>query len=355
MREPPLRIAQIAPVWLPVPPPGYGGIERVVSVLTEALVERGHDVTLFAVGESRTGAELVTTMPVGPHPDDPNGALDDVRHSLSAYLRASEFDVIHDHSRLGAALGAAGGSALPPVIHTVHNGLTPAVGRLMAALEDRVELVAISRSQADRMAGLRCAAVVHNGIDVHAHPFRAAKGEYLAFVGRVSPEKGTADALRIAHRAGMPIRMAVKRVEKAEWDYWNEVVAPLLGPDDEVLEQPPEALKLDLLAGARATLFPISWPEPFGLVMAESMACGTPVIARPVGAAPEVVEHGVTGFLFDTVAEMAAAVADVGQLSPAACRERVEQRFSADAMACGYEHVFWAAVAARPSLLRRVS
>jgi glycosyltransferase involved in cell wall biosynthesis len=335
----PLRIAEIAPVWLPVPPPGYGGIERVVGVLTDELVRRGHEVTLFAVGASRTRANLVCTMEDPPHPDDPAAALDDVFHSLTAYLRAGEFDVIHDHSRLGAGLGSVltGG---PPVVHTLHGAWTPKARRYLGALDHRVGLVAISRAQAIANPAISYAGVVHNGIDIAAHPFRECKDDFLVFVGRINPEKGPAAALEIARRAGRPLKMVVKRHEQVEWDYWNEVVAPLLRSEDEVFEQPPEAIKLDLLSRAHAMLFPIDWPEPFGLVMAESMACGTPVIGRPVGAAPEVVEHGVTGFLYDTVEAMARAVDRAGELSPSACRNRATQRFSGSAMAAGYERVF---------------
>jgi glycosyltransferase involved in cell wall biosynthesis len=343
-----LRIAEIAPVWLPVPPPGYGGIERVVAVLADQLVEQGHDVTLFAVGGSATRAHLVETMEDPPHPDDPAAAFDDVFHSLTAYLRADEFDVIHDHSRLGAALGAITADGAP-VVHTLHGPWTPRTRRFIGALDRRVGLVAISRAQAAANRSLRYAGVVHNGIDVAAHPYGADKDDFLIFVGRINPEKGPVEALKIARRAGRPLKMVIKRREQVEWDYWDDEVAPLLRGEDEVFEQPPEAVKLDLLSRAHATLFPINWPEPFGLVMAESMACGTPVIARPLGAVPEVIEHGVTGFVLDTVEEMAAAVAHIGELSPAAWRQRAEERFSGPAMVAGYERVFRRLLADRHS------
>ena len=334
-----LRIAQIAPVWLPVPPPGYGGIERVVAVLTDELVDQGHVVTLFAIRGSATRARLVETTDDPPHPDDPAAAFDDVAHSLTAYFRADEFDVIHDHSRLGAALGALVADGTP-VVHTLHGQWTPRARRFIGALDRRVGLVAISRAQAAANRAVRYAGVVHNGIDVAAHPFREDKEDFLIFVGRINPEKGPVQALEIARRSGRRLKMVIKRREQAEWDYWDDEVAPLLRGEDEVLEQPPEAVKLDLLSRAHATLFPINWPEPFGLVMAESMACGTPVIARPEGAVPEVVEHGVTGFVLDTVEEMAAAVAHVDELSPAACRRRAQERFSGPAMVAGYERVY---------------
>jgi glycosyltransferase involved in cell wall biosynthesis len=333
-----LRIAEIAPVWLPVPPAGYGGIERVVGLLADHLVDHGHDVTLFAVGPSHTRARLVCTMDEPPHPDEQSAVLDEVFHSLTAYLCAHDFDVIHDHSRLGVGLG--GVLVGPPVVHTLHGVWTERLARLLGALDQRVGLVAISRAQTVANPAIHYAGVVHNGIDVAAHPWRQDKEEFLVYVGRINPEKGPAMAVEIARRTGRPLKMVVKRTEQLEWEYWHEVVAPRLRPEDEVFEQPPEAVKLDLLARARATLFPIDWPEPFGLVMVESMACGTPVIARPLGAAPEVVEHGVTGFLGDTVEDLALAVERAGALSPADCRSRVEQRFSGEAMAEGYERVF---------------
>lgn len=328
----------VAPVALPVPPIGYGGTERVVSVLTEELVARGHDVTLFAVDGSRTAARLVCTTAEPPHPDDPGSAADELAHVLHAYLRAGEFDLIHDHSALGAAVGAV--LPAPPVVHTLHGPWVERTRRLLEPIADRVALVAISQAQADGNPAAPCAGVVPNGIDVAASPFRAAKDDRLAFVGRINPQKGVVTAVQIAHRVGRPLTIVAKRRERAEWEYWDTHVAPLLGREDEVLEQPPEAVKLDVLARAHATLFPIEWPEPFGLVMIESMAAGTPVIARRLGAVPEVVLDGVTGFVCDTVDEMVAAVERAGDLDPLACRARVEASFSAASMTDGYEEVY---------------
>lgn len=334
-----MRIAEVAPVWLPVPPTGYGGTERVVSLLADGLTERGHDVTLFASGGSRSRAALVSPLSAPPHPDDPESTADDIFHTLSAFLHAGDFDVIHDHTGLGPALGSMLGDTTP-VVHTLHGPWTPLGRRYFSLVHRFVHLVAISGSQQALNADLRYAGVVHNGVDTDGYPFRDAKDDFLLFVGRCSPEKGPEVAVDVAKRAGRPLTMVIKRSERAEHAYWDEVVRPRLGGDEEVLEQPPEALKIALYQRAHATLFPIQWPEPFGLVMAESMACGTPVIAFARGAAPEVIDHGVTGFLCEGPEEMADAVASTSVLSPAACRERVARYFSVDAMVSGYEAVF---------------
>ena len=335
----PLRIAQIAPVWLPVPPMGYGGTERVVHLLTEELTRRGHDVTLFAVGGSKTSAHLVTFLDAPVLPDDPASFADELFHTLSTYRRARRFDVVHDHSGFGPALGAML-DGTPPVVQTLHGPWTNLGRRFAGLVGDRVHLVAISQAQARANKAISYAAVIHNGIDLAAYPFSPDKDDYLAYVGRVSPEKGTHVAVEVARRAGMPLKMAVKRVESAEWVYWDEVVAPRLSGEEEIHEQPPHELKWDILAHARATLFPIDWDEPFGLVMVESMACGTPVIARPLGAAPEIVVEGVTGFLRHHPSQMVEALGLAASLDPLHCRALVEARFSAATMVDGYERLY---------------
>ena len=323
-----------------------------MSVLAEELTARGHQVTLFAVGESRTSAALVTTVEQPPPLGEATSVAEDMFHTLSAYRHAAEFDVIHDHSGLGPALGAMLDRE-PPVVHTLHGQWTAHARRFYGLVHDRIDLVAISRAQAAANPLVRYAGIVYNGIDLAAHPFSADKRDYLAYVGRVSPEKGTATAVEVARGAGVPLKMVVKRREQVEWDYWNEVVAPLLTDDVEVLEESPHEVKCEVLAHARATLFPIEWPEPFGLVMVESLACGTPVIARPLGAAPEVIQDGVNGVFCHTLEEMIAAVGRVGDIDPAACRARVVERFSAQAMTDGYEQVYTAALRRAASLRRR--
>lgn len=340
-----LRIALVAPPWLPVPPLGYGGTERVISLLADGLVEQGHDVTLYAAAGSVTTARLVTPLPVPPRligsaPDD------DVFHTVQAFLADGEFDIIHDHTSLGPAFAALMPDG-PPVVHTLHGPWTPGVRRKLGLLHERVHLVAISHSQKSMNPDVRYAGVVHNGVDIHTHPFCADKEDFLVFLGRSNREKAPELAIDVAQAAGLPLTMIVKRSEPAEWEYWNDVVEPRLDGSITVMEQPPHATKVDLLGRARALMCPIDWPEPFGLVFAEALACGTPVITRPLGAAPEIVVHGVSGFLCDTPQQMLDAVEQAKHLSPAACRRRVTEHFSGSAMVRGYEEVYAEVIASR--------
>jgi glycosyltransferase involved in cell wall biosynthesis len=317
---------------------GYGGTERVISLLADGLVERGHEVTLFAAAGSSTKADLVA--PLATPPPCINGSRDDeMYHSLVALDRAHEFDIVHDHTAVGPVLAAMRTTG-PPVVHTLHGRWTPGVRRTLGAITERIHLVAISQAQRLANPGVRYAGVVHNGIDLDAHPLRRDKEDFCIFVGRINPEKGPETAVDVARAAGLPLVMIVKREEPDEWAYWTQVVEPRLRPDVTVLEQPPHAVKVDLLGRARVALCPITWPEPFGLVFAEAAACGTPVITRPLGAAPEIVVDGVTGFLRSGVHDMADAVDAARDLSPERCREVAASFFSTDAMVSGYERVY---------------
>lgn len=338
-----LRVALVAPPFIPVPPPGYGGIERVVAVLADGLVALGHEVTVFAAPGSRTRATVIAPLHSAPLLGDPASAADDLFHTTSAFLSAEGFDLVHDHTGLGPALGAMLDGHIP-VVHTLHGPWTALSKRFFRLLDGRVHLVAISQAQRRANPGLRYAGVIYNGIDLGAHPFQAKKEPFLVYVGRVSPEKRPELAIDIARRAGLPLAMIVKRTEPVEQTYWDEIVSPRLGSDVEVLDQPPHEVKVDVIGRAQAMLFPIDWPEPFGLVMAESMACGTPVIARPLGAAPEVIRDGVTGFLRSTIEEMADVVLEAGRLSPADCRAHAERSFSAQTMVTAYERLYRALV-----------
>ncbi len=336
-----MRIAEIAPVWVPVPPPTYGGIEWVVSLLADGLAQRGHDVTLFAAEGSNSAARLVS--PVDGERDLAEmgkDVTDEVVHALPAYHRAHEFDIIHDHTGLGTALGAARNGAAPPVVHTLHGPWTDASRRFFGAVSPPVHLIAISEHQAAGNSDVQYAGVVHNGLDLGAHPFKETKEDYLLFLGRCNPEKGPELAVEVAKRAGLPLVMAMKRSETHEIAHWEKEVEPRLTGTEELILDADHGTKVDLLGRARATLFPIQWPEPFGLVMIESMACGTPVIAMPSGAAPEIVADGVTGFLAPDVDAMVEAVGRTGEISPAACRDRVAEMFSAEAMVEKTERIF---------------
>jgi len=335
-----VRIAEIAPVWVSVPPPSYGGIELVVALVADGLVDRGHDVTLFATGGSRTKGTLVTPIPETPDLAKMGVSFtDDLVHTLTAYLHAGEFDVIHDHSGFGPAFGALL-NGTPPVVRTLHGPWSEEARRFHHALAGRVHLVAISRSQASLNADLSYAGVVYNGLDIDVYPYREDKDDYVLFLGRCSPEKGPEVAVEVAKRAGKHLKMVVKRAEPAEIKYWERMVEPRLTGDEDISFDVSHAEKVDLLSRAQGTLCTIQWAEPFGLVMTESMACGTPVIVPPLGAAPELVVDGETGFLRSDLDEMVECVARLGEISPAACRARVADKFTADVMVSGYERIF---------------
>jgi glycosyltransferase involved in cell wall biosynthesis len=336
-----VKIAQIAPPWFPVPPTGYGGIELVVALLADGLAERGHDVTLFASGGSQTKANLVTPMVDPPDPALLGNPWYDAMHAAASYLEiADRFDVVHDHSGIiGPAMGALQ-HGRPPIVHTLHGPWTELAKRYYALLAEHIHLVAISEAQKADNPDVRYAGVVHNGIDLDSYTFRAQKDDFLVYIGRANPDKGPVLAIEVARRAGLPLAMVVKKNEPFERTYWDEIVAPNLNDEVEVFEAISHEKKVDLLARARAMVFPIQWPEPFGLVMAEALACGTPVIACPAGAAVELVDDGVTGYLRSSMDDLVWAVGQIDTCSPEACRARAEDRFSADAMVSGYERLF---------------
>lgn len=332
-----MRIGIVAPPWFAVPPDGYGGIERVVSYLADGLVELGHDVTLFASGGSRTKARLVTTFDTPPSTllGEP---LVEAEHLAMAYCHWEEFDIIHDHTRLGLVTAAA----LPiPVVHTVHGPVRPEFELLFRRVADRVHMVCISGSQASEMPPEACTTVIWNALDLNDYPFEAEHGEYLLFVGRINPDKGVLPAIEMARRSGRKLIMCAKINEPDEHEYFETVVRHELAAADVDFRREVSPAELgELYAGAYATLFPIQWPEPFGLVMIESMAAGTPVIAFRNGSVPEVVQDGVTGFVCENVEEAVAAIEQVGSLDRLACRQRVRELFSAPVAVAKHEALY---------------
>jgi glycosyltransferase involved in cell wall biosynthesis len=346
-----MRIAEVAPPWLSVPPQGYGGIEWVVALLADGLVERGHDVTLFASGDSRTKARLDYVFHQAPGPAFINDILYDTLHSLHAFRDRSRFDLFHVHSPFSTLAMAAAIDCV--AVHTLHGSFNPEMRALYTEVGDQVWYVAISENQRSHMPGLSYAGVVYNGIEVDRYPYREDKEDFLLYLGRAAPEKGAHRAILAAKEAGLPIRLAVKVSHPTEQEYWREEVAGLLSPDVQVLGEVTNDQKCDLLSRARAVLFPIDWDEPFGLVMTEAMACGTPVIATARGSVPEVVADGETGFVVsveDYPREAAAAVRKIGDIDPKACRRRVEERFSKEVMVEGYERAFERALAGGPPI-----
>jgi glycosyltransferase involved in cell wall biosynthesis len=335
-----MRIAQVAPLFERVPPHAYGGTERVVSYVTEELVARGHSVTLFASGDSITRARLVAGCPESLRLNAPlrDPVAVHIAMLLDVYARAAEFDVIHCHTDyLGLPLTR--GAAAPTVL-TLHGRLDmPDVHPLYRAFPD-VSFVSISDAQRAPLTGVRWAATVHHGLPRTLYRFHDTPGKYLAFLGRISPEKCPDAAIRIAVRAGIPLRIAAK-VDRPDRDYFDTVVRPLLDhPLVEFLGEVSDRDKEALLGGALAMLFPVDWPEPFGMVVIEALACGTPVVARRRGSVPELVDEGRTGFVCETEDEMVAALGRIGSIDRATCRAEFERRFSAEAMVDGYLGVF---------------
>ena len=341
-----LRIAVLAPPWFPVPPTGYGGIELVVSLLADGLVEAGHDVTLFASGDSLTKATLAYVFESAPSEQIGRG-LPDLRHALSCYSRADEFDVINDHSGMTAA--AVGGLVDTPVLHTVHGPLDvheaqDAYGSI-AEVAPGVGLISISENQRRPMPDLPWVATIPNAIDLSLYPCKPHRGEYLLFLGRFSPDKGAHRAIAVAMELGLPLKMAGKNRELKERQYFAEFVVPHVGHAGiEYLGEVSHGEKVELLQDARATLFPIEWEEPFGLVMVESMACGTPVIGTRHGAVPEVIEDGRSGIIVDSSRQMAAALERADELDPMECRSYVEERFAPERMVGDYVDAYTAAL-----------
>jgi glycosyltransferase involved in cell wall biosynthesis len=319
---PPLRIALVAPPWFSVPPTGYGGIERVVSMLADGLAARGHDVVLFAPEGSRSQARVVTTMPP-MHAFMGSGAAE-AHNTRIAYQAAEGFDVVHDHTVVGLA---AAGFVRVPVVHTVHGAVLDDVRPLYAEAPSNVSLVAISESQRRTLPDPLKSTLIYNAVDTASTPWAERRGDYLLFVGRAAPEKGPLEAIEIAERARMPLVLLLKVNERLEAEYFEFLRPHIDRVGAHVEFQPAEEAKQRYFAGAYATLFPISWEEPFGLVMIESMAAGTPVIGFRRGSVPEVLEHGVTGFVCKDADEAVAAVPRIADLPRRASRERVERLF----------------------------
>lgn len=341
-----MRIAQVAPPWLAVPPAGYGGIEWVVALLADGLAERGHHVTLFATGDSQTKAKLESVVETAPGARLINDPWLDTMHSMLVHRDLSRFDVIHQHNVWSGLVAAM--LIDVPVVHTLHGPFTDPMRQLYAQIADKVWFVAISENQRSFMPELRYGGVVYNGIDMPIYPFREEKDDFLLFLGRADPVKGALRAVEAARFTGMPLVLAVKVANPAEERHWNEEVVNRIPDDATVLGEITIEEKVDLLSRARAVLFPIDWEEPFGLVMTEAMACGTPVIATPRGSVPEVIADGETGFIVpvETYPESAAeALKRLADIDPRACRERVDRLFSKEAMVAGYEKVFERAVA----------
>jgi glycosyltransferase involved in cell wall biosynthesis len=335
-----MRVAILAPPWFAVPPSGYGGIEWIVWLLADGLTDHGHDVTLFASGDSRTKANLAAVFEHAPS-DQIGRSLPELRHVFACYEHAGDFDVINDHTGpLGAVLG---GLSKTPVVHTVHGPLNGEPGEVyegIGAVAPSVGLISISMNQRRPKPDLNWVANVPNALDLEHYPCKPHRGDYLLYLGRMNHEKGAHRAIAVAMELGVPLKLAGKVREPKEKEYFAEFVEPHLGDTIQYLGEVNHGTKVELLQNARATLFPIEWEEPFGLVMIESMACGTPVIATRHGAVPEVIEDGRSGVIVDHFREIPEALERADAIEPLECRRYVEERFAPDRMVTDYEKAY---------------
>lgn len=348
-----MKIAMLAPPWLTVPPSGYGGVESVVSLLCDGLVERGHDVVLFAAPGSRSSAAVRPVLSE-VHPDEIERALYECDHVARVFKavdeepdRGAPFDLIHDHCGFTAL--AMADRLGRPMVHTLHGPFTADTSRFYRVHGPKSSLVAISRAQElSAPVGLEVAAVIPNPVNVDDWPFRSGKDHYLLWLGRMHETKGAHRAITAARMAGVPLVLAGP-VQPGQEAFFAAAIAPHL--DDTSVRYVGEvggSVKSDLIAGAMALLMPIRWNEPFGMVMIEAMACGTPVITFDEGAAGEIVDHGTTGFLVEDEARMAEAVRLLPWIEPRVCRSTVAARFGIDAIAAAYDRLY--RTVARPAV-----
>ena len=328
-----MQIGGIAPPWVRVPSPAYGGTEAIVDRLARGFAKAGHDVCLFATGDSTCPVRLFW------HFEESQGdAIGDPQveraHTEAAYEALSDCDVIHDHT-----VSAAWHAPQQPesrVVITLHGPVDEELRDQLTDLPENVRAVGISRSQLSVWPALSPVSVVHHGIDTDSFSLGAGQGGYLLFLGRMAPEKGAHRAAEVARLAGLPLKIAAKMREPAERSFFRGQVAPRLGDGVEYVGEVDHVERAELLGDAVALINPIRWMEPFGLVMVEALACGTPVLSFPEGSASEIISDGVTGYLCDSEGELAAAASKVGELSRGKCRQVAEERFSSARMVSEY-------------------
>jgi glycosyltransferase involved in cell wall biosynthesis len=330
-----VRIALISAPWVPVPPPRYGGSEVVIDTLARGFVAAGHEVLLFTTADSTCDVPKAWVLQEAQG-ERIGETLIELQHAVRAYEVVRDYDIVHDHTVAGPLLCDRTG----PVVTTNHGPFGDAAGDVYRAISRRAALIAISHHQASTAIDTRIARVIHHGIEPDMYPVGAGSGDYALFLGRMTASKGVHTAIRAARLAGMPLRIAAKMRERLEYEYFTDVIQPRLGRDVEYVGEVGRTTKLELLRNARCLINPIAWPEPFGMVMIEALACGTPVVASPQGAAPEIVQEGVTGFLRNDPEALATAMRKVGELDRKACRAAVEDVFSADRMVQDHLELF---------------
>lgn len=331
-----VRIGLIVGPWFTVPPERYGGTERVVDALARALVDAGHEVLLATASDSSCPVPQIPGFRLS-EPEEVGLTLSELAHVIRAYRHMRGVDIIHDHT-LAGPLYAHRPPGIP-VITTIHGALFPRAAELYCDMARDTALVAISHDQHSRVPEVPIAAVIHHGIDVSAVSVGAGNGGFACFVGRMCPDKGLLEAVDVARRAGVPLRIAAKMHATEEKQFFHDVVAPMLGPNEEFLGELSDPEKYQLMGEATVLINPLQWHEPFGLVMIEALATGTPVVATRMGAAPEIISHGVTGYL-GRDDELAGLVREAGMLSREDCRRSVENHFTAARMAADYVEVY---------------
>ena len=333
-----MRIGLIAPPWLPVPPLAYGGLEAVVDRLARGLVDAGHEVLLAAPANSTCPVELVEGLTeVSPDAPITGDTITELDHVARAYSAMSGMDVIHDHTIAGPLYRHRPVGV--PVVTTNHGPFEPRPNFLFGCMQSDTAVVAISRHQASTAKGVRIERVIHNGLDVDDVPVGPG-GTYAAFLGRMCEDKGPRQAIEVARLAGVPLKIAAKMREDAEFRFFESEVEPLLGGDVEYVGELDETGKYQLLGSACALLNPIQWAEPFGLVMIEALACGTPVVATSAGSVPEIVDDSRTGFIRDDAQGLAEGLRRAGDLDRSVCRGVAETRFSTAQMVANYVELY---------------
>jgi glycosyltransferase involved in cell wall biosynthesis len=329
----PLRVGIIAPPWLPVPPVAYGGTENVIDILARGLVAAGVEVVLGTTGDATCPVPRRWVFPRALGVGN-GGVAEEACHAIGMYSLLGDVDIVHDHSAVGPLYALS--VPTPPVVTTNHGPFNEVLTALYRAIAPRTPVIAISNHQASEADDIPIAAVIHHGIDVERLPFGPGTGGYAAFLGRLHPDKGIEEAITVARAAGMPLRIAAKMTEVAEREYFDARVAPRLGGDIQFVGELGRIEKYDLLKEAVCLLNPIRWPEPFGMVMIEALACGTPVVTNNRGSAPEIVDEGETGFLCNDESALVAGLHKVTALNRSHCRTVVERRFSSHRMAADH-------------------
>lgn len=338
-----MRIGIMAPPWLPIPPTHYGGTEAVVDLLARGLVAEGHDVLLWTTGDATCPVHRGYVLEHAASGEMGHSAIE-MRHLISGYARLVEWgaDIVHDHTFIGPLYAQSATEV--PVVTTNHGPFDETLGPLYGVVGKKTPVIAISHDHASRAPEGSVAAVIHHGLEPGMFQVGDGggdeRGEYFVYLGRMAPEKGARQAAVAAKAAGVRLLLAAKLREPAEHRFFDEHVQPLLDDDVQYIGEVDHEKKVQLLGAARALVNPIRWPEPFGLVMVESLACGTPVIAFKEGSAPELIDHSVTGFLCDDIEDMAKKMRDIAEVERSACRAAAEERFSTKRMVADHIRLY---------------